>query len=129
MSNRNYDFGGNVSTSYYKNGLANSKLTWERTQEFNVGLDFGFFRNRINGSLDVYQRTSKDLIMERQLPSTTGWTSVWDNIGKVRNTGLELSINTINVQTSDFSWQTNIIFDTNKNEILELYGGKKDDIR
>lgn len=63
--------------------------------------------------------------MERQLPSTTGWTSVWDNIGKVRNTGLELSINTINVQTSDFSWQTNIIFDTNKNEILELYGGKK----
>ena len=74
------------------------------------------------------QRTSKDLIMERQLPSTTGWTSVWDNIGKVRNTGLELSINTINVQTSDFSWQTNIIFDTNKNEILELYGGKKDDI-
>ena len=128
VSNRNYDFGGDVSTSYYKNGLANSKLTWERTQEFNIGLDFGFFRNRINGSLDVYQRTSKDLIMERQLPSTTGWTSVWDNIGKVRNTGLELSINTINVQTSDFSWQTNIIFDTNKNEILELYGGKKDDI-
>ena len=128
VSNRNYDFGGDVSTSYYKNGLANSKLTWERTQEFNIGLDFGFFRNRINGSLDVYQRTSKDLIMERQLPSTTGWTFVWDNIGKVRNTGLELSINTINVQTSDFSWQTNIIFDTNKNEILELYGGKKDDI-
>ena len=96
------DFGGDVSTSYYKNGLANSKLTWERTQEFNIGLDFGFFRNRINGSLDVYQRTSKDLIMERQLPSTTGWTSVWDNIGKVRNTGLELSINTINVQTSEF---------------------------
>lgn len=128
VSNRNYDFGGNVSTSYYKNGLANTKLTWERTQEFNVGLDFGFFRNRINGSLDVYQRTSKDLIMERQLPSTTGWTSVWDNIGKVRNRGLELSINTTNIQTSDFSWQTNVIFDTNKNEILELYGGKKDDI-
>lgn len=128
VSNRNYDFGGNVSTSYYKNGLANTKLTWERTQEFNVGLDFGFFRSRINGSLDVYQRTSKDLIMERQLPSTTGWTSVWDNIGKVRNRGLELSINTTNIQTSDFSWQTNVIFDTNKNEILELYGGKKDDI-
>lgn len=128
VSNRNYDFGGNVSTSYYKNGLANTKLTWERTQEINVGLDFGFFRNRINGSLDVYQRTSKDLIMERQLPSTTGWTSVWDNIGKVRNTGIELSINTTNIQTDDFSWQTNVIFDTNKNEILELYGGKKDDI-
>lgn len=128
VSNRNYDFGGNVVTSYYKNGLANAKLTWERTQEFNVGLDFGFFRNRINGSLDAYQRTSKDLIMERQLPSTTGWTSVWDNIGKVRNTGIELSINTMNIQTDDFSWQTNVIFDTNRNEILELYGGKKDDI-
>lgn len=128
VSNRNYDFGGNVVTSYYKNGLANAKLTWERTQEFNVGLDFGFFRNRINGSLDVYQRTSKDLIMERQLPSTTGWTSVWDNIGKVRNTGIELSINTMNIQTDVFSWQTNVIFDTNRNEILELYGGKKDDI-
>lgn len=128
VSNRNYDFGGNVATSYYKNGLANAKLTWERTEEINVGLDFGFLRNRINGSVDVYQRTSKDLIMERQLPSTTGWTSVWDNIGKVRNTGLELAINTINIRTDDFSWQTNVIFDTNRNEILELYGEKKDDI-
>ena len=128
VTKKNYDFGGNVATSYYKGNLANTQLTWERTNEINVGVDFGFFKNRINGSLDIYQRTSKDLIMERQLPSTTGWSSIWDNIGKVRNRGLELSVNTVNIQTKDFTWQTNLIFDTNKNEILELYGEKKDDV-
>jgi hypothetical protein len=66
--------------------------------------------------------------MERQLPQTTGWTSVWDNVGWVRNKGLEIGLNTVNIETKNFSWNTNIIFDTNKNEIVELYGAKKDDV-
>lgn len=123
-----YDYGGTVSASYYKNRLANHDLTWEKTTEFNIGIDYGFFDNRINGAIDVYQRDAKDLIMERQLPQTTGWTSVWDNVGWAMNRGLEISLNTVNIETENFSWNTNIIFDTNKNEIVELYGAKKDDV-
>lgn len=123
-----YDYNGVAANSYYKNGLANYDLTWEKTYETNFGLDYGFFDNRVNGSIDVYRRDAKDLIMKRQLPETTGWTSIWDNVGWTRNTGLEFSLNTVNVKTNYFSWTTSIVFDTNKNEIVELYGAKKDDI-
>lgn len=123
-----YDFGDNISTAYYKNGLVNKDLTWEKTYEVNLGIDFGFFKNRINGAVDLYQRDAKDLITRRNLPSTSGWAQVWDNVGWVRNRGIEISINTTNIETRDFSWQTNLVFDTNKNEIMELYGEKRDDV-
>ena len=128
VSAQNYDFGGNVVSAYYKNGLANKNLTWEKTYEINLGLDFGFFNNRINGAVDIYQRDAKDLIMRRQIPSTTGWTSIWDNIGKVRNRGIEVSLNTVNFQGKDFGWETNITFTKNNNKIQELYNGKQDDV-
>lgn len=128
ISQRNYGFDGIVATSYYKNGLANQDLSWEKTTEFNIGLDYGFFNYRINGSIDVYRRDSRDLIMERQLPQTSGWERIWDNVGRVRNSGIEVALNTVNIQTDDFSWTTGIVFDTNKNEIVELNGGKEDDI-
>lgn len=81
ISLKNYDFGGLTVPAYYKDRLANRELSWEKTNEINVGLDFGFFNSRINGAIDVYRRDAKDLIMERKLPSTSGWTSIWDNIG------------------------------------------------
>lgn len=124
----NYDFGGNVVSAYYKNGLANKGLTWEKTHEINIGLDFGFFRNRINGALDIYQRDANDLIMRRNLPSTTGWSSIWDNIGKVRNRGIELGLNTVNIESKNFTWETNLTFSKNTNKIVELYNGKQDDV-
>ncbi len=128
VSRLNYDYGGNVIAAYYKSGLANKNLTWEKTHEINVGLDFGFFRNRINGSIDIYQRDAKDLIMKRNIPSTTGWTSIWDNIGWVRNRGVELALNTVNIQSKNFGWETNITFSKNNNKIVELYNGKQDDV-
>jgi TonB-linked SusC/RagA family outer membrane protein len=128
ISQKYYDFDGTVTTAYYKNRLANYDLTWEKTDEINLGIDYGFYDNRINGSIDIYRRDAKDLIMERQLPQTSGWSSIWDNIGWVRNTGLEVGLNTVNVQNNNFTWSTSIIFDTNKNEIVELYGEKKDDV-
>ena len=128
VSAKNYDFGGNVVSAYYKNGLANKNLTWEKTYEINFGLDYGFFDNRINGAIDIYQRDAKNLIMQRQIPSTTGWTSIWDNIGWVRNRGIELSLNTVNIQGKDFGWETNITFTKNNNKIQELYNGKQDDV-
>ena len=128
VSRLNYDYGGNVISAYYKSGLANKNLTWEKTHEINVGLDFGFFRNRINGSIDIYQRDAKDLIMKRNIPSTTGWISIWDNIGWVRNRGVELALNTVNIQSKNFGWETNITFSKNNNKIVELYNGKQDDV-
>ena len=128
VSQLNYDFGGTVATSYYKDGLANKNLSWEKTYEIDLGVDFGFFNSRINGSVDLYQRDAKDLIMKRQLPSTSGWSSVWDNIGWVRNRGIEVALNTVNIQNKDFTWETNITFSKNTNEIKELYNGKQDDV-
>ena len=122
-----YNFGNTVANGYgYE--LANSDLTWEKTTEFDLGLDFGFLDNRINGSIDFYTRTSRDLLMEMQTPlemgSSTG--SIWGNVGKVRNTGIELQLNTVNVKTKDWNWTTSFTFAHNKNEILELNGKKED---
>ena len=128
ISRLNYDYGGNVIAAYYKNGLANKNLSWEKTYEINVGLDFGFFDNRINGVIDVYQRDAKNLIMRRNIPKTTGWSSIWDNIGWVRNRGIEVGLNTVNIQRKDFGWETNITFSKNTNKIVELYNGKQDDV-
>ncbi len=128
VSSLYYDYGGSVVSAYYKSGLANKNLSWEKTYEINLGLDFGFFNNRINGSVDVYQRDAKDLIMKRNLPTTSGWSSVWDNVGWVKNRGVEVALNTTNIQNKNFAWQTNINFSANHNEIVELYGAKNDDV-
>ncbi len=128
VSQKYYDFDGTNVAAYYKSGLANKDLTWEKTSEFNLGVDFGFFNSRINGSIDLYQRDARDLIMKRNIPITSGWTSIWDNVGKVRNRGIEIALNTVNILTKNFSWETNITFSTNSNKITELYGTKEDDV-
>lgn len=123
----NYNYGKSAVNGFAYE-LANSDLTWEKTTEFDLGLDFGFLDNRINGSIDFYSRTSRDLLMEMQTPlemgSYTG--AYWDNVGKVRNTGIELQLNTVNVKTKDWNWTTSFTFAHNKNEILELNGKKED---
>ncbi len=102
------------------NNLRNTKLTWERSGEFNFGIDFGLFRSRLSGSVELYNRLTTDLIMSRSLPVTTGYSSVNANVGSVRNSGIEITLNTVNVQTSNFTWRTNINLAYNKNEIVDL---------
>lgn len=123
-----YDFGGTIASGYAPNQLANKNLSWEKTKELNLGLDFGILKDRISGSVDVYDRLIENILMNRQLPVPSGWSFITDNIGKLKNKGVELGLNTINVQSDKFSWRTDIVYDVNKNEILELYGAKKDDI-
>jgi TonB-linked SusC/RagA family outer membrane protein len=108
--------------------MANNELTWEETGQWNVGLDFGFLKNRINGSIDIYLQNTHNLIMERQLPDVSGFSSVMSNVGSTRNKGVEIAINTVNIQNKDFAWHTDWIFSTNKEEITELYNGKVDDV-
>ncbi len=119
---------GTGNSVYYPSGIVNRDLTWETTEEWNGGLDFGFLNGRISGAVDVYKKTSKNLLMSRQLTYEAGGLKVIDNIGKVRNSGVELSLQTINVQSKDWSWVTTFTFSHNKNEILEVNGGKVSDI-
>ena len=120
---------GTGNTPYLPSNIVNKKLSWEKTSEFNIGLDFGFLNNRINGSIDWYNRNSKDLLIARQLPWEVGGdATVIDNIGKVRNTGVEIALNTVNVQTKDWYWTTSFTFSHNKNKIIQSNAGKEDDI-
>lgn len=106
----------------------NEGLTWEKTKTFNIGIDFGFLNNRINGSIDVYSSNTNDVLMKRTLPNIGGYTSMWANMGKTANKGVELTVNTKNIVTKDFTWSSGLVFSWNKNEIKDLYGDKQSDI-
>lgn len=125
-----YDFGGVGANGYGPNGLVYKNLSWEKSKEFNFGLDYGFFGGRINGTIDYYNKLSSDLIYKRTMPLETGayGGKMWDNVGKVRNSGIELALTTMNVVTKNLQWSTNFVFSANKNEIVELYGAKVDDV-
>lgn len=118
-----YNF-GSAAANGYGYTMTNADLTWEKTTEFNVGIDFGFLNNRINGNIDVYNKNSKDLLMEMETPfelgSYTG--SIVSNVGKVNNKGIEIQLNTVNINNKDWNWETSFSFARNMNTIKELNG-------
>ena len=122
-----YNYGSTNAMAFYQNEMPNPDLKWEKTKQYNAGLDFGILKGRISGVIDVYLQNTSDLLMDRQLPQVSGFNSVVYNIGKTRNKGIEVTINTQNVQSKNFTWSTDFIFARNKEEIVELYGGKNDD--
>lgn len=117
-----YAFANALALGYYPSGVVNRALTWETSNEVNVGVDFGFFNNRINGTVDFYNKLSKNLLYERPLPLVSGGGSLMDNVGEVRNRGVEISLNTVNVQRGDWRWETNFTFAYNKNKVLTIDG-------
>ena len=100
--------------------LANKDLKWETTEQWNVGLDLGFFDERIGINVDWYMKTTRDLLLDASLPYSTGYYSAMKNVGKVRNSGLEFTLNTININRNGFRWSTNFNIAFNKNKVLEL---------
>lgn len=133
-----YGVNGNLPSSYYgyqstyttgafysgkpspwESTLGNEKLTWEKNYALNLGLDIGLF-SRVNVSLDWYTRTTKDLLMSKQLNSISGFSSLLTNVGQMRNTGVELEVRSNNIKTKDFSWTTAFNLSHNKNKILKL---------
>lgn len=113
--------------------FGNPNLKWEKTNTFNVGLDFYMLENaRIRTAIDFYNSTTNNLLMTRTVPVMNGYTSIEDNVGKVQNRGLEISINSDNISTQDFKWGTTFVFATNRDKIVELQrdvnGKKLDDI-
>ncbi len=127
-----YPFGGDYSNGFYPSSIVNKALTWETSKEINVGLDFGFLNNRISGTLDFYQKDSKDLLFDVTLPFEAGATStggaiqMTTNVGKIRNRGLEASLTTVNVQTKDWNWETTFTFAANKNKVRDINGMGED---
>ena len=102
--------------------LANPNITWEQTDEFNYGLDLGLFKNRINLSVDAYYSVTRALLFEQPTQSFTGYSHYWNNIGKVRNSGVEIQIDTHNFKNRKFSWDTNFNLSLSRNKLLELGG-------
>lgn len=118
-----YDFDGAAATGFAPLNLANKDLKWERSSEQNIGIDFGFFKNRINASLELYNRKTVDLILNQKIPTVTGFNQVIANIGQIENKGVELTLNTANIVRKDFNWNSTFTFTKNNNKLLQLYGG------
>lgn len=110
----------------YSTRLANSDLVWERTGAYNFGVDYAILNGRVSGNLEVYYMQTKDLLIERSLPDVTGYDDVFSNLGQVDNRGIELVINSDNIATDRFSWNTGFSVSHNRNEIVHLYGDLED---
>lgn len=119
---------GQNSSSLLPNYLGNPNLKWEATQQTDIGLELGLFNNRVTLNADYYVRNTNDLLLQTPIPWSAGTntSNVYINVGSVRNRGLELSLNTVNVQTKDFTWSTNFIFSANRNKITKLRDGNAD---
>jgi TonB-linked SusC/RagA family outer membrane protein len=124
-----YVWGNTPAWGFNPNWLPNPDLSWEKTASLNAGIDFGLIGGRLSGTVDVYRQTTTDLIMNRLLPTAGGFAEILSNIGSTRNSGVEISLTSVNVDMSNgFKWSTDFIFTKNKEEIVELYSAKNDDI-
>ncbi|MFT3825328.1 MAG: TonB-dependent receptor [Chitinophagaceae bacterium] len=128
LSTVRYVFGNTSTLGYTPVEMINPSLTWETTAQYNAGVDFSLFNNRVSGSVEVYHQNTYDLLMNRQLPTASGFSYILSNVGKTRNQGIELTLNTLNMRTKNFEWRSDWIFSMNKEEIVELYNGKQDDV-
>ena len=105
--------------------LGNKDLKWEKTTQFDVGYDLSLFKNRINIILDAYDKTTSDLLLNAKIPYSSGLGTSYKNVGKIRNRGFEISVNTLNVKTKNFSWESDFNISFNRNKVLELSEGQE----
>jgi TonB-linked SusC/RagA family outer membrane protein len=123
------DGGTAVNTAYLAgDGVGNPNLKWETTYTANIGLDFQLFNNRLGGTVNLYRSNTKDLLMMRTVPIMNGYNRIWDNVGETRNKGLEIALNSMNIDKKDFQWSSNLNFSLNRDKIIELRGDQVDDI-
>ena len=118
VSNANYSRFG---LGYVVVTPANDKLSWEKTRIINFGIDWAVLRNRLNGSIDVYDKYTTNLLGNAPVDPTTGFTTVLSNIGSMSNRGIELSLNSTNIVADEFEWTTDFNITYNKNKLLEMY--------
>lgn len=121
-----YPWDSSFYPGYVLGSMANEKLKWETTEQYDLGLDLGFFGGRINVTMDYYIKTTKDLLLGADVPASSGYSSATLNVGKLRNKGFELTLETINIKQKNFSWTSNFNIAFNSNKIVELNYGQDD---
>ena len=127
LTSRIIDHGAQAMTTYITpTTLANAEIGWETTTQMNAGIDFAILKGRISGVFDVYKNNTDGLIFSVTLPSASGFTGTSDNVGKVTNYGFDLSLNSTNISTKNFSWTSTLSVGYNTNKIIELQKGKED---
>jgi TonB-dependent starch-binding outer membrane protein SusC len=105
------------------NRLANPDLQWEKTYQVDAGIELGLFNGRVSLEADVYRKLTTDMLLSAPVPSSSGYTTVSKNVGSMENRGIEFMVNTVNVTTRDFSWNTTFNISINRNKVLALTGG------
>lgn len=128
----NMSFGEVSAPAYAYNNLITSKdLTWERSATTNIGVDLGLFKNRLEATVELYKTSTTGVLMTRSLPVSDGGMatnsttfSIWQNIGNTENKGIEITINSTNIQTKNFRWTSTFTFSRNKEKIVDLINGK-----
>ncbi|TDH23538.1 TonB-dependent receptor [Segetibacter sp. 3557_3] len=126
LSRNPYIFGTLPGIGYLPQLVQNPDLGWEKTAQWNLGVDFSILKRRISGALEYYQATTTDLLFQRTLPGVSGYVQKFVNIGQTRNKGVEVTLTTRNIDNRDFSWTTDLNFAANTEEIVELTNGKQD---
>jgi TonB-linked SusC/RagA family outer membrane protein len=125
-----YNFGLNDANynGYRTARSGNPLLGWERTEAINLGIDYGFLDGRVQGSIDVYETNTDDLLQDQLLPPSSGIPRITSNVGSTQNRGIELALTTTNVRTTHLTWTSNITFSRNVEKITELASGQTQDI-
>lgn len=120
----NYDGGYFIAPYLYINRMANPNLAWEKNQAFNFGLDYGLWDGRLRGSIDVYTSKTTDMLLNKKLPLLTGFSDITTNVGSLSNGGVDLSVNSVNIENQDFRWSSNFNLSYSNNKIVSLTGEK-----
>jgi TonB-linked SusC/RagA family outer membrane protein len=129
----NYRYGSSLKTApsgvgngFLLNNIPNPELKWETSTTYNIGLDLGFLDDRLNLMVDVYRRDTEDMLITAPIPNYLGggsWMGIeapWVNLGELRNTGYEITLNTVPISNADWSWSSDLIFSQNENEVISL---------
>ena len=124
-----YVFDGTIAPGYYVASMANEKLKWETTEQYNLGVDLGFLDDRIRLTADFYYKETKDLLLQATMPASSGYTSAMMNIGSLSNKGMEFTLETVNVRTPKFQWTSSFNIAFNRNKILGLADGQRNLLR
>lgn len=121
----NYVFNDVFYSGIAQNNVSNPGLKWETTTQTNYGIDIGILKNRLNITAEFYYKKTTDLLLEIQLPSSSGFDTALKNIGSFSNRGFELTVNSVNIENSSFKWRSDFTFSFNRNKVLDL--GDKDE--
>ncbi len=123
----NIILGDNYYSALYRNTFGNPDLKWEKTMQWDLGVDISILDQRIDLSADYYFKNTSDLLLDAPIPNTSGLSTIMRNIGSVRNQGIDLTLNTHNIRSKDFNWTSTLLFNKNKNEVTKL-GANNEDI-